>query len=138
VRGSKTKTPSGFTGLFGDKLPREYVDLILKRRASDSAPGELEGRFYNLFECDDTPEGWNFWNAVNDFIVGDDPKLPAIFASGASGAPEKLCDLPVSAPAKEKPTVAEQVRRIEKKLAEQDALLASIQKLITDFNASNS
>jgi hypothetical protein len=125
-------------GSWADKLPREYVDLILERYEADERPGKLDRQFGDIFAWGVTPEGWNFWDSVNDFILGDDPKLPAIPASGASGTPEKLCDLPVSAPAKENPTAAELVARIEKKLAKQDALLASISKLIADYNASNS
>jgi hypothetical protein len=121
-------------GSWADELPREYVDLILQRRASGGAPGKLEERFHNLFEWDNTPEGRNFWDVVDDFTLGHAPRLPGLPASEKPTVPTHSLGV-----MQEKPlTTAEQVARIEKKLAEQDALLASISKLIADFNATNS
>lgn len=120
-------------GSWADELPREYVDLAVSHhRAFPNMHVTLRhDEFSPLFTWDDTPEGFEFWEGVEEFIDGTSTKLPPI--------PSEPRPVQTPAAPKEKPlTTAEQVRRIEKKLAEQDALLASIQKLITDFNATNS
>lgn len=127
-------------GSWADRLPREYVDLVVARSAPEWPVSQLgNASFDGLFDWVSTPEGLEFWSGVSRYVDGQCSALPPIPVSGAAASPEKLCDLPTQAAQKEKPlTTAEQVRRIAKKLEEQDALLASIQKLITDFNASNS
>lgn len=120
-------------GNWADELPREYVDLaVAHHRAFPNMHVTLRhDKFSPLFVWDDTPEGFEFWEGVEEFIDGTSTKLPPI--------PSEPRPAQTPAAPKGKPlTTAEQVRRIEKKLAEQDALLASIQKLITDFNATNS
>lgn len=124
-------------GSWADELPREYVDLaVAHHRAFPNMRVTLQhDGFSPLFAWDDTPEGFEFWEGVEEFIVGASTKLPPI---PSEPRPAQTPEPAPAAPTAKPLTTAEQVRRIEKKLEAQDVLLASIQKLIADFNASNS
>jgi hypothetical protein len=135
-------------GKWADKLPRPYVDLAVRRFAEcpQEAKSLQHDSFVDLFFWDVTPESCSFWDRVDDFIDGTRHTLPAIpdsevvVALQPVGNPEPKSDAPET-PASEAlapKTLAEQIAAVEKRLAEQDAVLLQIKNLISSYHAKSS
>jgi hypothetical protein len=86
-------------GAWADRLPRPYVDRVVKYCAEENEKGRCpkrtprdlaHARLTGVFLFARSPEGVLFWHRVTDFLAGCSLNLPPLPAPAAPAAPAQL------------------------------------------------